>query len=431
MQTEKIFGLSSITARLQALPSLHRKALVTTGFVLVLAAIWPSTQPQRLVSVGDRVPLELDFSRFLPQQVQDSPVAVSSAPTFVHRIESGDTLSALFSSAGVDQQTMYKVLEADLNILALDTLMPGNRISFWTDENQQLTKLELHFSAARQVVFTRYEDGTFEVNEINVPGNWQDRIVSGDINGSFYRSAEKIGLSAAEIQRIEMLLKDKVNFARDLRAGDSFSVLLKDQFVEGESTGNSQILGISIHSGRNDITAFQDADGNFYDENGGSLVRAFQRYPLAKGYRVSSGFNPNRHHPVTGRTAPHNGTDFATPIGTKVEATGDGVVKMVTNHAYAGRYVVIEHDSKYTTRYLHLSKVLVHQGQRVSRGQVIALSGNTGRVTGPHLHYEFHINGRPVNPLTAKIPMASHLDKQQLIAFKSLVEQRRHLMNLG
>ncbi|KFZ38033.1 peptidase M23 [Shewanella mangrovi] len=416
---------------MQALPSLHRKTLLITGFCLAAAMLWPNSQSGHIASVGNRIPLELDFSRFIPQHGGEMAEVVTNAPSFVHKIESGDTLSALFSQAGVDQQTMYKVLEADLNILALDTLMPGNRISFWTDEQQQLTKLELHFNAARQVVFSRYDDGSYEVKEINVPGNWQDRIVSGAINGSFYRSAEKVGLSAGEIQRVEMLLKDKVNFARDLRAGDTFSVLLKDQFVEGESTGNSQLLGISIHNGRNDITAFQDADGNFYDENGASLVRAFQRYPLARAYRVSSGFNPHRHHPVTGRTSPHNGTDFATPIGTKVEATGDGVVKLVTNHPYAGRYVVIEHDSKYTTRYLHLSKVMVHKGQRVSRGQVIALSGNTGRVTGPHLHYEFHINGHPVNPLTAKIPMASHLDKKQLLAFKSLVEQRRHIMNLG
>ncbi|QSX35490.1 peptidoglycan DD-metalloendopeptidase family protein [Shewanella avicenniae] len=426
-----MFGFSSYTARLQALPSLHRKTLLLSGFCLAVALVLPSTQSQRITPVGDRIPLELDFSRILPQQNVEPNEVRTHSPSFVHDIESGDTLSALFSQAGVDQQTMYKVLEADLNVLALDTLMPGNRISFWTDEQQQLTQLELYFNAARQVVFSRYDDGSFEVKEVNVPGQWQDRIISGTINGSFYRSAEKIGLSAGEIQRVEMLLKDKVNFARDLRAGDTFSILLKDQFVEGELTGNSQLLGISIHNGRNDITAFQDADGNFYDENGASLVRAFQRLPLAKAYRVSSGFNPYRHHPVTGRTAPHNGTDFSTPIGTKIEATGDGVVKMVTDHPYAGRYVVIEHDSKYTTRYLHLSKVLVHKGQRVSRGQVIALSGNTGRVTGPHLHYEFHINGRPVNPMTAQIPMASHLDKQQLLAFKSLVDQRRHIMNLG
>ncbi|MFQ6371804.1 peptidoglycan DD-metalloendopeptidase family protein [Shewanella sp. YIC-542] len=428
MQTEKMSWLSvNPMMRLQALPTIHKSLLCASVLLIGAAVLWPSSQqfsPQR-------VPLQLDVDSILSQPVTTVMAPAIMAPSFVQTIAPGDTLSALFSRAGVDQQTMYKVLEADLDVLALDTLMPGNRISFWLDDQGNLSKLELHFNAARQVVFSRYPEGGYEVKEINLPGDWQDRIISGSIHGSFYRSAEKVGLSAAEIQRIEMLLKDKLNFARDLRAGDSFSVLLNDQFVAGESTGVSRILGVSLNMGRHHVTAFQNSDGNFYDENGQSLVRAFQRLPLLKKYRISSAFNRHRHHPVTGRTSPHNGTDFATPVGTKVVTTGDGVVTRVTNHPYAGKYVVIEHDSKYTTRYLHLSKALVHKGQRVSRGQVIALSGATGRITGPHLHYEFHINGHPVNPMTAKIPMAGHLSAQDKRTFEKLVAMRKRVMNLG
>ena len=326
---------------------------------------------------------------------------------------------------------MYKVLEADLDILALDTLQPGNRIRFWLDEQGNLTQLELYFNAAHQVLFKRFDDGGYGVEEINIEGFWQNRIVSGEIQGSFYRSAQRVGLSAAEIQKIESLLKEKLNFARDLRAGDHFSVLMNDQYIEGESTGVSQVLGLRIQNGRNEITAFQSTDGNFYDEKGQSLARAFQRIPLEKRYRISSSFNPNRRHPVTGRVSPHNGTDFAVPIGTKVVAPGDGVVTLVTNHRFAGKYIVIEHGNKYRTRYLHLSKPLVHKGQRVSRGQVIALSGNTGRSTGPHLHYEFHVNGRPVNPMKADIPMASQLSKEQMREFSQLVSTRKMMMDLG
>ena len=136
-----------------------------------------------------------------------------------------------------------------------------------------------------------------------------------------------------------------------------------------------------------------------------------------KHWRISSPFDPNRRHPVTGRIAPHNGTDFAAPIGTPVEATGDGVVTMIRHHPYAGNYVVIKHDSTYTTRYLHLSKILVHKGQKVSRGERIALSGMTGRVTGPHLHYELIVRGHPVNAMTAKIPMATSVPKQEMSVF--------------
>ena len=395
------------------------------GLLIAAAILWPTNQEL----MPQRIPIDLDIDTLIAQLKPTTQVEnIASRPDFIHKITSGDTLSGLFMQASVDQKTMYRVLEADLNVLALDTLKPGNQIRFWLDDKGELEKLELYFSAARQVVFTRFDDASYNVDEINIEGIWRNRNVSGEIHGSFYVSAKKIGLNAGEIQRIESLLKEKLNFARDLRAGDRFSVLMNDQFIDGTATGTSDILGITIHRGRSDITAFQNSDGNFYDDQGRSLSRAFQRIPLLKNYRISSRFNRHRHHPVTGRTSPHNGTDFATPIGTKVIAPGDGIVSLVTDHRYAGKYVVIEHGNKYRTRYLHLSKALVHKGQRVTRGQVIALSGNTGRITGPHLHYEFHVNGRPVNPMTANIPMSSKLSKKQMTEFEQLVKVRKMMM---
>ncbi|WP_372870644.1 peptidoglycan DD-metalloendopeptidase family protein [Shewanella sp.] len=391
--------------------------------------MWPSVQQP----VTDRIPIHLDIDSLLPE-VSDAPLPLAAGETvadFDHLIVSGDTLSGLFSRAGVDQQTMYKVLEADMSILALDTLMPENRIRFWLDDKNELQKLELYFSPARQVVFSRFEDGSFNVDEIVVDGLWQNRIASGEIRGSFYVSAQRMGLSAGEIAKIESLLKEKMNFSRDLRAGDTFSVLVNDQYVEGVATGASQILGVQIKSGKRETTAFQHNDGNFYDAKGHNLARAFQRVPLEKSYRMSSRFNPVRKHPVTGRVSPHNGADFATPIGTKVVAPGDGVVTMVTDHKFAGKYVVIEHGNKFRTRFLHLSKALVRKGDRVSRGQVIALSGNTGRSTGPHLHYEFHVNGRPVDPMKVSLPTSTQLNSSELSEFMSIVRSRQMLMDLG
>ncbi|MEI6859801.1 MAG: peptidoglycan DD-metalloendopeptidase family protein [Shewanella sp.] len=395
------------------------------GLIIAAAILWPTNQEL----MPQRIPINLDIETLITQLKPTTLVEnMVSEPNFSHQITSGDTLSRLFMLASVDQQTMYRVLEADLNVLALDTLKPGNQIKFWLDDKGELKKLELYFSAAHQVVFSRFDDTSFNVDEINIEGIWRNRNVTGQIHGSFYVSANKIGLNAGEIQRIEYLLKDKLNFSKDLRVGDRFSVLMNDQFIDGTATGDSDILGITIHRGRNDITAFKNSDGNFYDDKGHSLSRAFQRIPLLNNYRISSRFNRHRHHPVTGRTSPHNGTDFATPIGTKIIAPGDGIVSLVTNHRYAGKYVVIEHGKNYRTRYLHLSKSLVHKGQRVSRGQVIALSGNTGRITGPHFHYEFHVNGRPVDPMKANIPMTSKLSKKQMTQFKQLVKVRKMMM---
>lgn len=431
MQTGKPNFINFSQTRLQNLSATHKNILLVGGLLIGAAMLMPNAN--HVVPTAQRIPVALDLEHILPQTsapLEPDPI-IDNTPDFERIIASGDTLSSIFSKAGVDQQTMHKVLEADLNVLTLDTLLPGNRMQFWLDNEGQLQKLELYFNAARQVVFTRYEDGSFNVEEVNVEGVWQNRIVTGDIKGSFYVSAQKMGLAAADIQRIEDLLKEKVNFARDLHAGDKFSVLVNDQYVEGEATGSSQLLGVSITTGRSEISAFQHTDGSYYDAKGQSLVRAFQRIPLAKQPRMSSRFNPYRKHPITGRISPHNGTDLSVPIGTKIIAPGDGVVSLVTDHQFAGKYIVIEHGGKYQTRYLHLSKALVRKGQRVSRGQVIALSGNTGRSTGPHLHYEFHINGKPVDPMKANIPMAGQLANQELYNFTNTVKTRQALMNFG
>lgn len=379
-------------------------------------------------------PLEYSLPLDLPQpqvsEVQagepDSLVELN-IPDYLYTIQPGDTLSTIFEQLGVSQKEMYQVLESDVSILALDTLKPGDKLGFWLGEGQ-LQQLELRFNPAHQVVFTRAAEETFEYNEVRLEGEWREQVVAGEINGSFYVSAQRAGLNALEIQRISALLEDKINFRRDLRAGDQFQVVRAEQYVDGVPTGITRLEGLRVLNRARELTAFM-FDGQYYDLNGESLARAFSRYPTKSRYRLSSHFNPYRKHPVTGRVRPHNGTDFATPIGTPILATGDGVVTRVTNHPYAGLYIVIEHGDKYKTRFLHLSKALVRKGQTVSRGQKIALSGNSGRSTGPHLHYELHVNGRPVNAMTAPIPVAEGVGDKQRLAFNQLKDRLLEQMN--
>lgn len=367
----------------------------------------------------------------LPDSELETPESLSRVdvrvPDFTYTIQRGDTLSTIFDMLDVGQAAMYQVLESDVSILALDTLKPGDKLSFWLDEGQ-LDQLELRFSPAHQVVFSRAGEETFEYSEVRVEGEWKEEVVAGDINGSFYVSAKRAGLTASEIQKVSALLQDKLNFRRDLRAGDSFQVVRAKQYIEGEATGNTRLEGLRILNRSRELTAF-NFEGQYFDLNGDSLARAFMRYPTKGRYRLSSRFNPFRKHPVTGRVRPHNGTDFATPKGTPVLATGDGVVTRVTKHPYAGLYIVIEHGQKYKTRFLHLSKALVSKGQTVSRGQKIALSGNSGRSTGAHLHYELHINGRPVDAMKAAIPVAEGVNQADRLAFDSLRDRLLAQMN--
>lgn len=354
---------------------------------------------------------------------------VIEPPTFEYQIQPGDSLSGIFNQLGFSYQSMMSVMETDLNFLALDTLQPGNQLRFWrNEETNNLEKMELSFSVADKVVYRRLDDGSYEFEDISIPGEWKQMPLVGAINGSFSMSANKLGLNSVEIDQVVSLLKDKLNFSRDLRAGDTFEVLQRAQYVEGVATGKREIEAVKIVNRGRLVSAYLHSDGQYYDAKGDSLQRAFQRYPVSRNWRLSSHFNPKRLHPVTGRISPHNGTDFATPIGTPVQSTGDGTVIMTRKHPYAGNYVVIQHSSTYKTRYLHLSKILVRKGQQVSRGQRIGLSGKTGRVTGPHLHYELIERGRPVDAMKANIPMANSVPKKEKAEFLAARDKADELL---
>ncbi|KHD26325.1 peptidase M23 [Vibrio caribbeanicus] len=361
-------------------------------------------------------------------------------PDYEYTVQPGDNLSTIFDQLGFGYSQLMNVMATDLNYLALDTLKPGNVLRFWKGEHDSiLEKMELEFSLVESAVYTRLDDGSYSFEDVKIPGQWGSFALVGDIRGSFSQSAYALGLSSNEINQVVSLLKEKINFSRDLRAGDKFEVVQSKQFVDGVFTGNRELQAVKIVNRGRELTAYLHTDGQYYDKNGESLQRAFQRKPVNGGYRLSSHFNPHRKHPVTGRVSPHNGTDWATPTGTPIVSTGDGVVIMTRKHPYAGNYVVIQHGSRYKTRYLHLSKILVRKGQKVSRGQRIGLSGATGRVTGPHIHYELLDRGRAVNAMKANIPMASSVPKKEMAAFKQrrdelnamLKEQERSLANVS
>lgn len=331
----------------------------------------------------------------------------------------GDTLSSIFSSWNLSYHTLQKVLEADLTSLKLDTIKPGDHLEFVIDaDSRQLKSLIFHQSLVEQAIYEKETNGQFSYRFEEQPGQWRSTLYSGNIKGSFSLTAHKLGLTTTQIANITRVLRDKVNFARDLRVGDSFNILVNEQYLATHKTGNTEIEGMSLTIRGKEVAAFLAPDGRFYDRQGNSLEQAFDRFPVTRAYRrITSPFNPKRKHPVTGRISPHNGTDFATPVGTPIYSTGDGKVIAIRNHPYAGKYLVIEHNSVYTTRYLHLSRFLVKKGQHVKRGQKIALSGATGRLTGPHLHFEVLVRNKAVDPMKANLPLATSIPKSMSQAF--------------
>ncbi|MDH0357568.1 murein DD-endopeptidase MepM [Aeromonas caviae] len=346
-----------------------------------------------------------------------------------YRVRNGENLTTIFNTLGLSTTTLYKVLDADTkNHLA--RLKPGQTIELLIDQDNILQQLKIRLNIKQTLVLERTDD-TYSANMLNEEVEWQKKSYEGVINGSFYVSARNAGIPANHIQKIANLFQWRLNFAKDLKKGDKFKVLVRQETVEGKSTGNTQLLGVEVFSQGKAASAWLSEDGNYYDGQANSLERGFRRYPTHSRYRVSSNFNPARRHPITGQVRPHEGTDFALPVGTAVMATGDGVVLKATRHPLAGTYVVIKHGRTLTTRYLHLSKLLVKPGQKVKMGDKIALSGNTGRSTGAHLHYEVRINNRPVDAMKVKLPMAEPLSGKEKRQFLAKVKSYRKEMEAG
>ncbi|WP_096300993.1 peptidoglycan DD-metalloendopeptidase family protein [Halomonas sp. hl-4] len=339
-----------------------------------------------------------------------------------HIVESGETFAILAQDQlGLGYREVLRLLDNVPDPEMLTHWRAGHSFDYQLDEEGRLLSLRMMKNTREGVLVEREED-EYAITGIERKGEPVQRIYAGTVSGSFARSAQSTGLNSGAVTELTRLLEKKLDFRRDSRRGDHFQVLVESDMIEGE-TLDSRVLAVKYQGERMDLTVVRNAkDDNFYTPEGGSLDPAFARRPFEGNYRLSSNFNPQRKHPVTGRTSPHNGTDFAMPIGTPITAPATGRVERIGNHHAAGRYIEIRHDNGYRTRYLHLSEPLVSQGERIEMGERIALSGNTGRSTGPHLHYEVIVDNSPVNAMTVDLPENTSLDGDTLVAFQRQAE---------
>jgi len=339
----------------------------------------------------------------IPQDELDDK---TEAEVGVHEyvVSTGDTLSSILNQYGIEMGEISQLAASDKE---LRNLKIGQQISWTLTDSGDLQRLTWEVSRRETRTYDRAENG-FKMTSEMQQGDWVNSAIKGTLSGgSFVASASEAGLTSGEISSVIKAMQWQMDF-RKLKKGDAFSVLMSREMLDGKRE-QSQLLGVRLRSSGKDYYAIRAEDGKFYDRNGTGLAKGFLRFPTSKQFRVSSNFNPRRLNPVTGRVAPHRGVDFAMPQGTPVLAVGDGEVVMAKRSGAAGYYVAVRHGRTYTTRYMHLRKLLVKPGQKVKRGDRIALSGNTGRSTGPHLHYEVWINQQAVNPLTAKLPRTEGL----------------------
>jgi len=414
-----------------SLPVKHRVLIATVASFLSVLLLLPSDKAEASkdsekssLEIGKRYSLAVPVvTESIVQTAETTiPQEDNSLEWISIEVKKGDNLSALFKRAKVDANTMQAVLDSGKNARNLTRLFPGAQVEFGLNNEGQLQELRHNLSNLKTLLVSRGADGKFSAKELQKEIEVRTEVVAGIISGSFWNSAQNAGLSDAQINDLANVFGYDIDFALDIRSGDSFSVLFERQYAEGQFIGNGAILAAQFQNQGQVYQAVRHTDGNFYKPDGGSMRQAFLRAPVNFRY-VSSNFNPRRLHPVLGTVKAHNGVDYVAPMGTPIMAAGDGKVTESSMKGANGNYVVIQHSNGIVTKYLHLSKRDVKRGDKVKQGDIIGRLGATGRVTGAHLHYEFVVGGVHRNPRTVKLPQAEPLQGVARVQFTNQAKQ--------
>lgn len=340
---------------------------------------------------------------------------VNKVMTHTHVVTYGQSIKTLFDLYGLAANDLLDLIKANATALQLKN---GQVVEWQLNESGKMESLSIYRTPSLVSQYT-WHDAQFIYRPVRIKGKSKTNIISGIVTGNFYHSASLIGLTPSQIQTIYQALFWDIDITHQARLGDKYKVAISQHYVGSQVIDEGQVEAIRYYNNKQEWVLIRNTDGHFYRPNGTSNQKSLNRLPLEHSYRVSSAFNSHRINPVTHIEAPHYGTDFAVPTGSPVLSTGDGKVVRVGEHPLAGLYIVLQNGPIYSSRYLHLSEILVEEGQHISKGEVIALSGNTGRTTGPHLHYELRQNNLPVNPMLIPLPDATALSASQLFQFQS------------
>jgi murein DD-endopeptidase MepM/ murein hydrolase activator NlpD len=355
----------------------------------------------------------------LPLSKLRAPVADSWQLLTVQR---GQTLGALFEQLDIPNATMHKLLEQSDARSTLARLRPGAVIGFDLAADGKLRTLRYDRDDTHRVELSLAGDKVSE-RVIERPTQTRTVVVSGEVGRSLFWSARKLGLSGSAIRQLtDDIFKYDIDFNEDVAASDRFSVVVDQVWREGEliGTGDIQAATFTAHGKLYSGFRFEhDGKAQYYTADGRPLKKAFIRMPV-QYTRISSGFSLARKHPILGRTRAHEGVDFAAPRGTPIMAAGNARVAFVGWKGGYGRTVILDHGRGYTTLYGHMSRFgKEHVGQRVAQGAVIGYVGMTGLATGPHLHYEFRVNGVHRNPMAVTMPPPEPLHGTALAQFRA------------
>jgi murein DD-endopeptidase MepM/ murein hydrolase activator NlpD len=374
------------------------------------------------------------------QVVQELTLPAASAAADVEegywkeeRIQRGDTLAELMARLGMDDDPALQFLRNTPETKTLYQLAPGRTVRAQVSGDGRL--LALRYQSNGKVLSVERRGDDFNATEAAVDLERRVLMKSGEIRSSLFAATDAAGLSDAIAMQVADIFSTDIDFHRDLRRGDHFSVVYEMFYDRGEPVRSGRVLAAEfINVGklyRAVYFQYSENQGGYYTPEGRNIRKAFLRSPLEFS-RISSGFS-NRFHPILKRWRAHKGIDYAAPTGTRVKATADGVVEFAGRSSGGyGNLIVLRHQSKYTTYYGHLSGFAkgIRKGARVSQGEVIGYVGATGLATGPHLHYEFRINDIHQNPLKVVLPGAPPISAELKPAFDAAAQPLAQQLSL-
>ncbi len=336
--------------------------------------------------------------------------------------QTGDSLASVFKRLGLSQQTLLSVIHDNPHAKKLSGIKPNQQIQFKI-HNNVLEEMVFPLNAT-QVLMVYRKDNKYitRVNSREMTNHHQ--FLTATVQGSLYGTAKRLNLPYKLVQQMTEIFNWEIDFARDIRSGDQFSILYNAFYIDDKQVDTGDIIAVTytnrgkVHQAIRHKSATGHED--YYSPQGSSLKKAFTRYPI-KFSHISSTFSLSRRHPILHYSRPHKGVDLAAPIGTPIHATGDGRIQVIGRQSDYGNMIKISHNKTWSSVYGHLLKFQkgLAKGNYVKRGQVIGYVGQTGLATGPHCHYEFHVKGQPKNPTTVELPNGAPVPSREIMAFKA------------
>ena len=402
----------------------HASLFATVG--ALLAAMLPGFSNDSAANVPEKYARRTTMSLTLPPMhfAKSNPLPNTEQSWQIASVEKGETFSHMLERLNISKQDQKRLLAHEKTKTNLSRLKPGTELSFDLDNTGKLRGLRYDEDKLNRIVLDLSNDDKIIEKEIQREFETRNAVISGKVGKSLFHSARKLGLSAKAVNTLtDEIFKYDIDFNQDVGQNDRFSVVVEQTWREGELIETGPVLAATftsrgkVHSG---FRFQRDGKTEYFTADGRPLKKSFIRMPIAYA-RITSNFGARRH-PILGKMRGHMGVDYGAPSGTPIMAAGDAKVQFAGWKGGYGKTVILDHGSGHTTLYAHMSSIgSIRPGQRVNQGTVIGRVGSTGMSTGPHLHYEFRINGVHRNPLSVTMPPPAPLSGTALAQFRSQV----------